>query len=251
MHAAGRRPSAATLSAALLALVVGGAGACATFQDAPGGDDGGTMGAEASAPDGEGGLDATAPCVETCSGKGPSCTSLSFPPGDGCPPSLFFSGDTKVTRECIDGRLHLAASGTLDVVAAYAVDVPLVEYATRVGARVAVKSWTPGPLLRIDVSGVPIAEIDAEVSPAGRVRFVACAGAASGCGPVLELAKGEERLFVVDASKSEIAVFAGCERWTTLPGKSLPKSGKLTVRFGRTDGDPIDGTLDDLVVSFR
>lgn len=228
----------------IAALATVGVAACSSFgavEPGEGTADGGTADASAA--------DAGACASDSCADAGPSCRSEDFAAGCG---AFELGGDVNgVVRECTDGKLHVAARDTLDAVATLWVDTPLVPYSARVSARIAVKKWDGGRMLRVVLGGTSGFEVRAVLGVDGNPAFKLC-DSTSGCSPVaVTSAPGKEHLFVFDMTPGALSVTVDCASAATRAAIALPVKSSLEVEFGKTDADPIDGTLDDVVVSFR
>ena len=103
--------------------------------------------------------------------------------------------------------------------------------------------WTFGP--------TTIAEVDvAWHPPAGSSS--SCATPATARGQAFEANMNDEHLFVFDITSSSVSLSVDCVPLDTRPAQiTLATRANLTVAFGKADASPIDGTIDDLGVSFR
>jgi hypothetical protein len=187
----------------------------------------------------------------TCEGAGPSCRSYDFA-GPTCPLDWEFSGNTDlpgVVGDCQSGKLHLAAIDTLDVIATLGLGTPDVEYSMLVSARVAVRDWDGGSVLRLDVAGSSPFALSAEMPPSGNPRFLLCD--TGGCPATFDSTPGAEHLFQFDVTPTGTTATVDCQAFGTTPAVPLATTAFVTLAFGKVDASPIDGTLDDVVVSFR
>lgn len=187
----------------------------------------------------------------SCEGQGPSCRSYDFV-GPTCPTELAFGGDTSlpnVAGECQSGKLHVSADDTLDIVARLGLEAPDTEYAIEISARIAIVDWDGGPALRLNVGSEAAFDLRAGVTPSGNVRYELCAS--STCGGSFETLPGKEHRFDFDVGSSGTQASVDCEAFASTPAGALPTSTLLELLFGKTDAQPIDGTLDDVVVAFR
>jgi hypothetical protein len=188
--------------------------------------------------------------IAIVAGEGPpSCRSEDFTAGCG---AFELSGDPSgVIRDCARGKLHVAAKDTLDAVGTLWVDTPLVPFATRISARVAVTAWDGGSMLRITLGAASGFEVRAVLAASGNPQFTLCEST-SGCSPIaIESAVGREHLFVFDLTADGLSLSVDCTPVLHRAAIALPVKSSLAVTFGKSDAEPIDGTLDDVVVSFR
>jgi hypothetical protein len=157
------------------------------------------------------------------------------------------------TVECTSGKLHVAAQDTLDAWGTLDVDAPAVPYWLRVAARIAVTAWDGGRVLWLEIrdypySGAPF-ELRAGPGDNGFPAFSLCS--AAGCSAEVEVRAGEEHLFVIDVRPEGTTATIDCQPLGTAPSVELRVSAVLHFEFGKLDAAPIDGTLDDLVISLR
>jgi hypothetical protein len=233
-------------------LVAALAGAsCTPFGAATAGADGGGPGdGDAAAT-----TDASAACVApTCADAGPSCRSYDFASST-CPSAWTFGGDPNgpsAVHECVNGKLHIAATDTLDVTATLDRSTPQVPYSVRVSARLAVASWDGGEVLTLQIGPDAPFILSAKVLASGFVSLILCPGAGANNRPcaTFQTAKGEEHLVTFVVTSSGTSATIDCVDWTTLPATPLPTGDQLSLTFGKVDGRPIDGTLDDVTVAF-
>lgn len=197
-----------------------------------------------------GSTDGGACAAESCADAGPSCRSEDFAAGCG---AFELGGDPKgVVHECTNGKLHIAARDTLDATATLWVDTPLVPFSARVSARIAVTKWDGGRMLRVTLGGTTSGfEVRAVLGAGGNPEFTLC-DSTSGCSPLaIASAPGKEHLFVFDLTPGALSVTVDCASAATRAAIALPVKSELQLEFGKVDADPVDGTLDDVVVSFR
>ena len=193
--------------------------------------------------------------VESCEDAGPSCRSERFDAG--CPTSNFaFTGDQPgvagIVGECTAGRLHVVAANGMGVAAVFEGTTPTALRAIHVSARIAATAWDPGPVFTVSVDAVTVAEIRAEGSPTGNPVFRFCA--ANGvCGSTsFTSAVGVEHVFTLDITSSAALVGIDCLPFATVASPiQIAPDKSLLLSFGKTNAIGIDGTLDDLLVSFR
>ncbi len=208
--------------------------------------------ADGGALDGGGGDGAAACLPDPCADAGPSCTLHDF--ASGCGDSFTFSGnvgDKGVVGECTGGKAHVAARNTLDSMAELALKTPGQYDAIRVSARIAVTEWDGGRVLTVMLDGVKVGVLQAVQGASGTPRFTLCSQGA--CEQEAFNASGaEEHLFVLDITSASVALSVDCVPVATHPAKTVLNPGApLLVDFGHPDAMPIDGTLDDLAVSYR
>jgi hypothetical protein len=116
-----------------------------------------------------------------------------------------------------------------------------------------VKEWDAGRLLTIQIDRQYVAEIRAVNAASGKPRFSLCDPNGGTCAQQTFDANGdEEHTFVLDITRTSVALSVDCAPLATFQATVglTPRTG-LLVDFGHNDADPIDGTLDDLSVSFR
>jgi len=187
----------------------------------------------------------------SCKGEGPSCRAYDFA-GSACPTDFQLSGDTSnpdVIGECQGGKLHVAAKDTLDITASLGLDAPDTEYTMRISTRLAVTDWDGGAVLELRVGAARPFVLRASMTPAGNVSYDLCHGVT--CVATYESAPGKEHRFDFDVSASGTVATVDCQPFGTTTALALPTSTGIELSFGKTDGQPIDGTLDDVVVAFR
>jgi hypothetical protein len=186
----------------------------------------------------------------TCEGQPGTCFAQAFA-GPVCPSDWHFSGDplTDVLAECTDGKLHIVASGTLDLTASYSLPTPMEAYSIRIAARMAVTLWDYGTLLTVAIGGVPAFFINASANQTSPVTFSLCS-TPNDCSATFEAVRGEEHLFQFEITDTGTAVTIDCAPWGHTPSVELVRDSSMSVDFGHWQADPIDGTLDDVVVAF-
>lgn len=245
-----RLPAAAiSVLVVVVAVVVGVTSACASFGAA--GEDPSAADAGGDAPGPDGGACAAPTCAEA----GVSCRAFDFA-GPDCPADCDFGGDLanpSVIHECTTGKLHIAADGTLDIVATLpASQTPSVAYRVRVGARVGIKLWDGASLLRLFVADKAAFVLEATRQPSGAYALTLCDGAGTNCQPrPPTVAPDEEHLVVVDVTPSGITASLDCAPFATLPAVALPLKSTLDLVFGRPGAEPaFDGTLDDVTLAY-
>lgn len=187
----------------------------------------------------------------SCEGEGPSCRSFDFSEV-GCPADFQPSGNTSfpgVVADCQSGKLHLSADDTLDVQASLALDAPDTDYSVRISARIAVTDWDGGPALSLRIGPTRPFALHAGMTPAGNVSYELCQE--STCVATYESAPGKEHRFDFEVSSSGTVATVDCESFGATPALALPTSTGIEITFGKVDAQPIDGTLDNVVVAFR
>ena len=199
-----------------------------------------------AAPDGPAGDCSSASCADA----GPSCRSYDFA-GPACPADWAFAGDgpPAVVGDCMTGKLHVVAADTLDVVSSLTVPGPAGPYAVFVSARIAVQNWDSGDVLQLDVGPETPFELRAKIAPPGNPTFELCTSV--GCSASFDSAIGAEHLFQFDVTSSGTTATVDCQPFGATPAVVLGLSQPITLLFGKADANPIDGTLDDVIISFR
>jgi hypothetical protein len=233
--------------------------ACGSFgSDSAGADGGGgdAAGGDAGGGDAAGGdagaSVATCP-AETCADAGPTCFFDDF--ATSCRKEISFnSGDIGapgVVGECKDGKLHVAMIDTLDMTAHLAVDTPDVYDSIRVSTSLAVARWDLGPVLKLTLDGAPVGELDFAVVKTGP-SFTLCGVGPADCAPTaFGPTAGEAHRFTFDITSTTVSLSVDCKPLATrnVAVKLVPRA-TVGVDFGKVDGVAVDGTLDDLSVSF-
>ncbi len=181
----------------------------------------------------------------------PSCHFDDFSAGH-CPGDWKQSGNigmAGVVWDCTTGKLHLVADNTLDVFADLDVDVPNQTQVIHISATITITSWSPKkPVLTITL-GSSTATLFGEMNVKGNPQLVTCTDNVQ-CTPTVATTRGAPHRFTFDLSSSGVVATVDCADATTLGGFQLGSSN-LHLRFGAADGTPIDGTLDDVQVSFE
>jgi hypothetical protein len=238
-----RSASSLTLVAALMCAACGSFGA-----DSPAADAGVSRGADAG--------DAAAACpVETCAPTAAFCLFDDFASGT-CRKELTFStgdiGKPGVVGDCKDGRLHVAAAGTLDMIAELTYEAPDIYDSVRLSASLAVVDWDLAQVLRLSLDGALVAELDFAKTASGD-SFTLCGAAGADCAAQAFVAPaGEAHRFTFDITRTTVALSVDCKPIASRTVTStLAPRATFSMAFGKVDADPIDGTIDDLSVSFR
>ena len=220
--------------------------------NANGTDAGSASGEAGVAPDAASLAGAAPTCSgETC-GNRSSCSSFDFE--GACPEDWTLSGDSSpnVTRECKDGKLHIAADGTLDVTASLDIDVPSGASKSRVSVLAAAKRWDGRSFLHLRVGDEKLFEIRAEQLGSDTIRYRLCEDASCTTGVTFEAAAGQERRLTFDVTETVITLSVDCESYPPRPRPETDsESNKATLVFGHTDAEPIDGTIDDVLIDFE
>jgi hypothetical protein len=238
---------AALLAALPLVLFVGGA--CDAFRGEQ------TTDAPSGAPDA--GVDAApdaATCqLPKCSAQQPSCRAYSFDanPCDG----VTYSGDSKgVTHDCTGGKLHVAADGTLDDVAHVVVDSPQTFTGIRVGMKLAVNAWDKdGVVVEITTGGRTAAVLTSVSNADGNYQIKLCDRIGSGvvgCENAFVARPKSEHALLFTITTTELRLDVDCVAAVSGQPEKPATNANVEVIFGKTDAQPIDGTIDDLVVQF-
>lgn len=210
---------------------------CRTFSEArPGGSD---AAVDASAP---------ACLPETCADAGSMCRAYTF--DDDCD-EWATSGDDGALASCAGGALRVRAENTLDATASMSLRTPKSAYSVRVTANVAVTRWDGGPVLRVRVGGETAAEVRAAVDLDRNVYFELCDGAGACAGERFPSARGAPHVLTLDLAPTGVALEADCTTVARRGAAALALDDALEIHFGKTDGDPIEGSCSDLAVLFR
>jgi hypothetical protein len=215
---------------------------CGAFGADSSGADGGAFGADA---------DSAAACSSaSCADAGDTCVVRDF---QSCGSEVDFQGDitnATVMKECKDGKLHLAAKYTLDIFAELTFTTPDKYEAVHVAALLAVVDWNAGRVLRVSVGGTVVGEIQTTTDAMGRT-FSFCSN--GDCGTELFRTKaGEAHQLELDITRTSVALRVDCKPFATRATMvDLGMKTTVSVSFGRLDANPIDGTLDDLRVSYE
>jgi hypothetical protein len=197
----------------------------------------------------DGGLGSCVP--PTCEGAGPSCRSYDFA-GPDCPADweLNVVPPGSATLGCEPGKLQVKADSTFDAYATLWLDCPTNNpNGIHISARIAVVEWDGGTVLKLDIGSAMPFELSATMKPSGNVDFLLCDS--SSCPWTHESAPNQEHLFQFDVASSGTTATVDCQTFGTTPPAPLDTSQGASLSFGRADASPIDGTLDDVVVSFR
>lgn len=228
------RPSAPSAPPALLrALVVGAPLGLAACGESFTSDDAGTSTCEAP----------------SCEGAGSSCRSYDFE--SECPSDWELTGnfDLGAVGECRQGKVVLAADGTLDVYATLSLESPQLSYAMNVSTRLSFMKWDGERMFALGYGQQDLFRLDGVVTPEGNSRYSLCRD--DECAGTFECPKGEEHLFQFDLSGEGFAASVDCQPLGSLPDIELPTTTWLWLELGKRDAHPIEGTLDDVVISFR
>lgn len=256
------RPSPRPVRVALACAASFAVFACTSFSAAPGADDGADASPDVAAPT-DASLDAPSDEAEpscevgACPQATPSCRSYSFDgPRDrdtSCPGDWTISADSDARATCADGKLRLAGEGTQDVEARLSVRTPGMLDGVRIAARFTIEAWDGGPWLELIVGEETAGVVRAGTVASGFFRLELCRSRddSDGCVSLAEVAPGSEHVIELDVSRDATQVSVDCAAPRTQPGLAPPASSNVELVFGKVDADPIEGTLDDVVVSFR
>jgi hypothetical protein len=233
-------------------LAIGGAvwlaPACAQFtsSDAATGADGA---ADASDVDGANG-DAALSCpAETCDGR-TGCTLSTFASGT-CAP-FAAAGDTEVTtQDCSSGKMHIAASGTNDLLMTASAPTPTSKYRLRIAFRLSVADWDGHRALEIELAGNTLATMRID-NFAGTMKAAHCKADTSTCvGSTADFPPGTEHLFVYDIDPTTTTLSVDCVVLGSFPTlDQLTTGSNVKIQFGHPDADPFDAEIDDVLVWF-
>jgi hypothetical protein len=226
-------------------------GACGRFaaEDVPGdagaaGDAGG-IGVGDAADDVDGGT-----CSAGCPDAG-VCHDYTFDAAN-CPPSDWSVGgdptSARAFHECASGALHVHAEGTLDVTAYVSLGTPSNPYSVHVSARVTVDAWDGGRVLRLLLGSSEVVTIGAATPTPNEVTFLACRGGS--CAAFAQVPAGSEHVFVIDVRSTGVTLTMDCAIVGNPPAVPIPTKSSLSLEFGKTDGNPIDGTLAEATIAF-
>jgi hypothetical protein len=210
--------------------------ACSPFAASDGSDGGAGGGGSCPAP--------------TCEGAGPSCKSYDFA-GPDCPADWELNGNFELgaSASCKSGSLHVFADGTLDVFAGLRVTTPNAPYGARVSARVAVETWDRGTMLELSISGNTAVELRATTKPSGDPELVLC-DKSGRCGPALESKQSKWHLLVVELRDTGVTATVDCAPFGSFSAVPLPLVEGLSLVLGKSAEPTIEGSLDDVTVSF-
>ena len=234
---------------ALIAIVVV---ACGSFGDGSGGGggDGGTP-IDGAATDGAANGDAANEgdipgCpAESCVGR-TECKFYDFETGCG---DWTAGGDGSVV---CNGALRVSATSTKDAEASVTLLTPSEPYSLRLAGRITLTRWDGGRVLVFGFQETPIGILIASETPLTNKIEVRFCRSVSDCAPQkLTWDPGSKHQLLVEMSAAEIKLSVDCVAFVTLPGAAPPLKMPLGIIFGKTDGDPIEGTLDDVVVSYE
>ena len=226
--------------------------ACGSFTgtDLPAGaGDAGTSARDAAAS-----VDAAISCgTEACPAGKPSCHFDDFSSGD-CPGAWLQKGDigmSTVVWDCKGGKLHLAADQTKDVWADLAVSVPAATKVIHVSATIAITAWSPKkPVLTVTLGSSSLI-LFGEMNVDGNPQLTACTANTS-CAPPQISSREAPHVFTLDLAPSGVVTTVDCASpLAPIAGFAIDPSTPLHIVFGTVDGAPIDGTLDDVRVSFE
>jgi hypothetical protein len=219
------------------------AASCASFEPSREADDAGAN--DSSAPDAG---DSNAACpAETCDGR-TQCTLYDFTNGCG---DWTTGGDGEV-HECTNGKLRIKAANTLDSTAMVTLPTPSGGYTIHIAARIAFTDWDGGHAFRVRLNGETYVLLTADRTIGDTVQVKLCRSDTFDCAPIVRpLSIGAEHLLVVEMTTTGILAFVDCDALGKVGQAPLPPSGNLELTFGKNDGAPIEGTLDDVVVQYR
>lgn len=247
-------------SAGVLAIVIAACTPFASSSSEPngsgdGGDDAGAVSLDASGivdADAAPLVDAAVCSPERCNGRR-NCRSYDFE-AENCPTDWEQAGDLEnnVLMDCVTGKLRVAAGGTLDITASLPLQ-PLPESTRgRISMLVAADNWDGGPFVRLFHGDTPIVELWARMH-ADKVVYRWCADEECTQGETFEAARREERLVTIELSlvPPTISLSVDCTRLGSRQATMELLSTDTKLVFGHNDASPIDGTLDDVVVSFE
>jgi hypothetical protein len=250
-------------AAGIVAGVAACVAACGSFVPASEPTDGGTEpdgGTETGGGDGNASADTSAAdggaCVlPTCAGE-TSCKSWTFDSGALAPcQGWTFAGDlADTTHDCSSGNLHVAAGGTLDITATASVDNPKTPYRLRVAMRMRLAEWNAGLIFAVSSGGNIVAQLAVIDLGAGNRRIQLCDAELVVCSPgTVVLTANLERLVVLETDGTGTTLTVDCVRVDAIPPVALATDdgSRTELVFGRNDANPIDGTIDDVSVTFR
>jgi hypothetical protein len=233
-------------------IVVGTIAACSPFSGLPVPSDAGVAtppDAAADATPFDAGADAPGACVAPRCPDAGTCRSDGFD-GPSCPSSWVRSGDSKATFECSGGKLHVAAEGFDDVEAKVEHWAPGTTYRLRVGAELSITTWSGRPILQLYVARKLVLELFAQRTLTDKIVLAWCLSANCAQADVFEVARAVPHLLSLEVTAEKTALTVDCAQSITRAPLDLPLSSPVEIAFGATDGNPIDATLDDVVVEF-
>ena len=156
--------------------------------------------------------------------------------------------------ECGDGALHVIARNTADVEATFGVKTPRVPYGVRIALTLVLNEWDGGRVLAADIGANPAFVLLAGTGLGRRFALQLCPtlSADSGCLDVAgaSLEPGTPHVLAVDITSEATRLSVDCGAPTSLPPIALEQNADLRLSFGKSDGDPIDGSIDDVKVSW-
>ena len=149
-------------------------------------------------------------------------------------------------------QLLIQADGTLDAQATLTLPTPSSSYSLRVSGRLVVDDWNGGRLLALGFGDTLLGAINAERTALGnKIELELCHGPDDCFDTKLVVDAGSEHLFVLEISDAQTKLTVDCVPFASLSGSALNTSDSLSLVFGKVDGDPIDATLDDVLVSYE
>lgn len=240
------RPASATF---VVGIALAG---CAKFGEAPG-EAGGVDG---GAGDGSA-LEAGTCVVDTCDGRGPSCRAYVFGTSPPCPPADWhFSGDSLpgTVRECTADGIHVAAKDTLDVVAELDLDLPKVLDAVRVSLRFSIAKWDGKGLLELGGRDLVHFVVSALEDARGEMQLALCVATRDGpkdCVPLATTTPKADHVLELELDRSGVVARVDCGQGVRHEGTAFGGGGSFHVGFGHVEGDPFDGSLAAMTISFR
>ena len=197
-------------------------------------------------------------CVDTCSTDA-ACKSWDFS-GSKCPAELSFTTDSApptVIVTCNDS-LRIFATDTRDVDVTLSVKAPASTSSVHASAKATINEWKDvngdrRRVMQISTDGGVIAEVHATTA-SGSVVYSLCQAGGSACQPatgtVVETTPHRVTLDVTRSGKVTFSI--DCVEIATFESGIMPLPNKdFDLSFGDTDGQPLDGNFDDVVVDFN
>ncbi|MBX3190952.1 MAG: hypothetical protein KF819_28410 [Labilithrix sp.] len=237
------------------ALVVACAPSCSPFGEAAAAD-AGTDGAADGQADGgiPDGAQADSGVVNLCGdvcATGTECVFFDFT-GTTCPPAFNRGGDQGTAR--CDGALVIDADGTLDANVELTVRAPQGPFSIHAATTATISEWVGSGgrarrLVDIAYDGTVLAVLRAS-SASGPLAYELC-GPNVDCTPVKAPSLGVPHRLTFDVNPTGVTLSIDCVVTATRMAP-IPLAPRRDVRliFGDTDGEPMRGRFDDLIVSF-
>lgn len=247
-------------SGVLITLAIAACGSFGTGSGAT--NDAGSSDAAPNTPttdaaSGDGGGDGAPRCdIPACAGSG--CVKYSFTAS--CPPPDWaFGGDNESVKECRNDRIHISADGSLDVSAELSTRTPGSLRGARIELRFAIKHWAVlsgerGRMIVAGSQGGTGIGITAIETPSKTYALQLCGADNEGlrnCVDLATVSAATEHVLSLDWSDTSFVATVDCRATATQVVSRLAGNQDFGLAFGVVDAMPIDGTIGDVVVSFR